>query len=122
MIKKGVLQITVELKSLKILIAITNLVFIKLLQNVNSKCYFKNVRFYKIFCLILLLKRSLNNSLLGLLLYPDLFNNSIASRQAISFHLIAMINQLMYFVDIVAMEYSVHVYWFSGTVHHKYIF
>jgi len=55
MIKKGVLQITVDLKSLQIKIAITNLVFIKLLQNVTSKCYYKNLRFYKIFCLIILL-------------------------------------------------------------------
>ena len=47
--KKGVFQITVDLKSLQIKIAITNFVFIKL-QNVNSKCYFKNLRFYKIFC------------------------------------------------------------------------
>ena len=52
------------------------------------------------------------NSQLGLLLNPDLFINLIDSRQsqAISFHLIAMINQLIYFVDIVVMEYSVHVY------------
>ena len=48
MIKKGVFQITVDLKSLQIKIAITNIVFIKLLQNVYTKCYFKNLRFYKI--------------------------------------------------------------------------
>ena len=52
MIKKGVLQITVDLKSLQIKIAITNFVFIKLLQNVNSKCY---LRFFEIFCFIILL-------------------------------------------------------------------
>ena len=34
--KKGVFQITVDLKSLQIKITITNLVFIKLLQIVNS--------------------------------------------------------------------------------------
>ena len=47
------------------------------------------------------------------LLNHDLFYNAIASRQsqAISFHLIAMINQFIYLVDIVVIEYSVHVYW-----------
>ena len=88
MIKKGVFQITVDLKSLQI----------KLLQNVNSKSYLKNFRFYKIFYIVLLsdpFKRY--NSQLGLSLNPDHVNNSIASRQiqAISFHLIAMINQLI---------------------------
>ena len=60
-----------------------------------------------------IIKLSLYNSQVGLLLNLDLFNNSIASRQsqAISFYLIAMINQLIYFVDIVVIEYSVHVYW-----------
>ena len=86
--KKGVFQITVDLKSLQI----------KLLQNVNSKSYLKNFRFYKIFYIVLLsdpFKRY--NSQLGLSLNPDHVNNSIASRQiqAISFHLIAMINQLI---------------------------
>ena len=39
--EKGVFHITVDSKSLQIEIAITNFVFIKLLQNINSKCYFK---------------------------------------------------------------------------------
>ena len=41
-------------------------------------------RFYKIFCLIILLSNpfTLNNSQLRLLLTPDLFNNSLASRQS----------------------------------------
>ena len=38
MINKGVFQINVDLKSLQIKIAITNFVFIKLLQNDISKC------------------------------------------------------------------------------------
>ena len=60
------------------------------------------------------IQRSLNTSQLGLFLSPDLFNNSIDSRQsqAISFHLIAMINQLIWFVDIVVI-YSVHVFRFE---------
>ena len=41
MIKKEVFQITVDLKSLQIKIAITDFVFIKLLQNVNTKCLYK---------------------------------------------------------------------------------
>ena len=49
--KKGVFQITVDLKSLQIKIAITNFVLIKLLQNVNSKWHLKNLRFYKIYSL-----------------------------------------------------------------------
>jgi len=52
MIKKEVFQITVDLKSLQIKIAITDFVFIKLLQNVNSKWHFKNLRFYKNILLI----------------------------------------------------------------------
>jgi len=47
MIKKEVFQITVDLKSLQIKIAITDFVFIKLLQNVYTKWHFKNLRFYK---------------------------------------------------------------------------
>ena len=88
--KKGAFKITVDLKKVYKL-------KIKLLQNVNSKCYLKNLRFYKIFCLTILLSDpfTLYNSQLGLLLNPDLFNNSIASSQAISFHLISMINQVI---------------------------
>ena len=89
MIKKGVFQITVDLKSLQIK------------NQVVTKCYLKNLRFYKIFCLTILLSDpfTLYNSqfTLGLLLNPDLFYNSIASRQsqAISLPLITMINQLI---------------------------
>ena len=43
-----------------------------MLQNVSSKCYLKNFRFYKIFCLTILLSDpfTLYNSQLGLLLTP----------------------------------------------------
>ena len=115
MIKKGVFQITVDYKSLQIKIAITNFVFFKLLQNV-IQIVISKIKILKNILLNNIIKRSLYNSQLGLLLNPDLFNNSIASRQcrtSISFHLIAMINQLIYLIDIVVMEYSVHVYWFG---------
>ena len=46
---RGVFQITVDLKSLQIKLQLH--VFIKLLQNVNSKWHFKNLRFYKKFSL-----------------------------------------------------------------------
>ena len=49
--KKGVFQITVDLKSLQIKITITNFFLIKLLKNVNSKWHFKNLRFSKIYSL-----------------------------------------------------------------------
>ena len=59
----------------------------------------KKFKILQIFCLTILFSDpfTLYNSQLVLLLSPDLFNNSIASRQsqAISFHLIAMINQLI---------------------------
>ena len=90
--KKGAFKITVDLKKVYKLKT-------KLLQNVNSKCYSKNFRFYKIFSLTILFSDPFifYNSQLGLLINPDLFNNSIASRQsqAISFHLISMINQVI---------------------------
>ena len=114
MIKKGVFQITVDYKSLQIKIAITNFFFFKL-QNV-IQIVISKIKILKNILLNNIIKRSLYNSQLGLLLNPDLFNNSIASRQcrtSISFHLIAMINQLIYLIDIVVMEYSVHVYWFG---------
>ena len=53
MIKKGVFQITVDFNSFQIKIAITNFVFIKLLQNVISKCQkfkiLQNILFANIF-------------------------------------------------------------------------
>jgi len=95
--KKGVFQISVDLKSLQIKIAITNFVLIV------TKCQFKmvfqkfkilqNILFDKIlsdpFTLQFTAGFKLSNS--------ELLKNSMASRQiqAISFHLIAMINQLM---------------------------
>ena len=62
--KKGVFQITGDLKSLQI----KN----QILQNVNSKWYLKNLRFNKIFCLTILFSDpfTLYNSKLGLLLNP----------------------------------------------------
>ena len=95
--KKGVFQITVDLKSLQIKITIPNFVFIKLLHIVNSNGIsiqkykiLQNILFDKIlsdpFTLQFTAGFKLSNS--------ELLKNSMASRQiqAISFHLITIIN------------------------------
>ena len=95
--KKGVFQITVDLKSLQIKIAITN--FVLIVTKYQFKMVFQkfkilqNIFFDKILSDPFTLQFTAGIKLLN----SELLKNSMASRQiqAISFHLIAMINQLM---------------------------
>ena len=88
--KKGVFQITVDLKSLQIKIVVTKCQFKMAYQKFKI---LQNIFFDKILSDPFTLQFTAGIKLLN----SELHKNSMASRQiqAISFHIIAMINQLI---------------------------